>query len=34
MKDIALFLAGATVMLCAVVAVFWWWLGCTGWSFC
>lgn len=34
MKDIAIFLAGAALMLTAGVAVFWWWLGCTGWSFC
>jgi len=34
MKDVAIFLAGSAAMLAAVGAVFWWWLGCTGWSFC
>jgi hypothetical protein len=33
-KDIAIFLVGAGVMLAAVAAAFWWWLGCDGWSFC
>lgn len=34
MKDIAIFLAGAAVMLCAGGSVAYWLLFCDGWSFC
>lgn len=34
MRDIVTFIAGAAVMLAAVGAALWWWLGCDGWSFC